>query len=242
MLDVLRRQGVRHLDRVVLSHPHPDHYGGLEALLRELDVDELDVPRPPRPAGGESELAFARLLALAPVVRFAQVGGPAQVLHPLAGWTSPARDPVNDESLVVRLDFGARRFLFTGDIEREAEAELLAHHAAELHADVLKVPHHGSRTSSSWPFVTAVNPSVAVISCGEENRFHHPNAETLAHLRGRQVYRTDRDGTVLVSTDGHDLHVDLPDAGGPPIDVAAGPAPPPRASAGDRLAEILLDP
>lgn len=242
LLDVLRRQGVRHLDRVVLSHPHPDHYGGLEAVLRELRVDELDVPRAPRPAGGESEVAFARLLTLADVVRVAALDAPAVLLHPLAGWTSGARDPVNDESLVLRLDFGDRRFLFTGDIERDGEAELLANQGADLHADVLKVPHHGSRTSSSWPFVTAVNPSVAVISCGEENRFHHPNPETLAHLRGRRVYRTDRDGTVVVSTDGHDLQVDLPDAGATPTDVAPGPSPPPRASAADRLVEILLDP
>jgi len=242
MLDVLRRQGVLRLDRVVLSHPHPDHYGGLEALLQELHVGELHVPRAARPGGGESEVAFARLLALAPVVRTAALDAPAVLLHPLAGWTSAARDPVNDESLVLRLDFGARRFLFTGDIERDGEAELLANHAADLRADVLKVAHHGSRTSSSWPFVTAVNPAIAVISCGEENRFHHPNPETLAHLRGRRVYRTDRDGTVIVSTDGHDLHVDLPDAGAAPIDVATGAPRPPRASAADRLTEILLDP
>ena len=224
VLETLRRQGILHLDRVVLSHPHPDHFGGLAAILENLRVDELVVPRAPRlaPVRGrtpESERAFADLLTLASrrqvAVDFAELPAPARLLHPWHGWSSPARDPVNDESVVFRLDFRARRFLFTGDVEKAGEAELLAHHAADLHADVLKVPHHGSRTSSSWPFVTAVNPQVAVISCGEDNRFHHPNPQALAHYRGRRVYRTDRDGTVVVSTDGTDLHVDLPDASAP---------------------------
>ena len=207
MLETLRRQGVRHLDRVIVSHPHPDHYGGIEALLANLQVDALVVPRAPR--SGEAE--FAALLGLADRVSFAELPKPATLLHPMLGWTGTSRDPVNDESLVFRLTFGGRRFLFTGDIEREGEAELLTERPRELAADVLKVAHHGSRTSSSWPFVTAVNPSVAVISCGEDNRFRHPNPEALAHLRGRKVYRTDRDGTVVVTTDGRDLRVDLPD-------------------------------
>ncbi len=228
VLDVLRREGITHLDRVILSHPHPDHFGGLEAILENLDVDELIVPRAPRlglagetgsqrAAGGfaaaaESERTYARLLGLARRVDFAEIPAPGVLLHPWLGWRSPARDPVNDESVVFRIDFGKRRFLFTGDVEKAGEAELLAHHGADLHADVLKVPHHGSKTSSSWPFVTAVNPLVSVISCGEDNRFHHPNPLALAHYRGRRVYRTDLDGTVVVSTDGTDLHVDLPDA------------------------------
>lgn len=214
MLEVLRRQGVTHLDRVILSHPHPDHDGGLEAVLRNLQVDLLVVPRAPHWSGrgsGESEQAYARLLGLADKVAFAQLPAPATLLHPLLGWTSAAREPVNDESLVFRLDFGRRRFLFTGDIEVEGEAELVAHHSADLRADVLKVPHHGSRTSSSAAFVAAVNPEVAVISCGEDNPFRHPNLLALAQYRGRRVYRTDRDGSVIVSTDGEDLQVDLPD-------------------------------
>ena len=214
MLEALRRQGVTHLDRVILSHPHPDHDGGLEEVLRNLVVDTLVVPRAPHWSGrgsGESEQAYARLLGLARQVAFAQVPAPATLLHPWLGWTSAARDPVNDESLVFRLDFGRRRFLFSGDVEEDGEAELVAHHAADLRADVLKVPHHGSRTSSSEAFVAAVNPAVAVISCGEDNRFRHPNLITLARYRGRRVYRTDRDGTVIVSTDGADLQVDLPD-------------------------------
>lgn len=214
MLETLRRQGVTHVDRAVLSHPHPDHDGGLPALLTGLTVDTLVVPRAPRttgPGAGPSEDAYARMLAMARRVDFAELPAPARLLHPWLGWRSPARDPVNDESLVFRLDFGRRRFLFAGDVEAEGEAELVAHHADALRADVLKVPHHGSRTSSSAPFVAAVDPEVAVISCGEHNRYHHPTAAALAQYRGRRVYRTDLDGTLIVSTDGTDLHVDRAD-------------------------------
>lgn len=244
MLAILRRQGILHLDRVILTHPHPDHFGGLQAVLENLVVDELVVPRAPRwsgPGSGESERTYARLLGLAGRVDFAELPAPATLLHPFLGWTSAAHDPVNDESIVFRLDFGRRRFLFTGDVEAAGERELLDHHAAALRADVLKVPHHGSRTSSSWPFVTAVNPLIAVFSCGEENRFRHPNPAALAHYRGRRVYRTDRDGTIVVSTDGVDLEVDRPDLGGMPIDADPVPRPAPPSTA-ERLAQILLDP
>ena len=222
VLEVLRRQGITRLDRVVLSHPHPDHFGGLEAVLTNLEVTTLVVPRAPRLARvrGEqsgSELAFSGLLALASRkgtnVSFAELQSPAVLLHPTLAWQGPTADPVNDESVVFRLQHGDRRFLFTGDVEVAGEAELVAQHAGELRSDVIKVPHHGSRTSSSAAFVAAVNPAVAVISCGEDNRFRHPNIEALAHYAGRRVYRTDRDGTVVISTDGTSLEVDLPDGG-----------------------------
>ncbi len=244
MVQVLRREGILHLDRVILTHPHPDHDGGLASVLEALDVDELVVPRAPRLSGrgsGPSEVEYSRLLALARRVDFAELPAPATLLHPLLSWTSRAHDPVNDESIVFRLDFGRRRFLFAGDVEADGEAELLQHHAAELHADVLKVPHHGSRTSSSWPFVTAVNPLVAVISCGEQNRFHHPNPAALAHYRGRRVYRTDRDGTIVVSTDGSDLQVDLPDTLPVLLDPDPEPVTPPAPMA-ERVVRFLLDP
>jgi len=151
---------------------------------------------------------FARLAALIPDARYG-IGDPepgAEWLHPAPGFTGP-RDPVNDQSLVVRLTWGARRFLFAGDIEAAGEAALLAS-GQDLRADLLKVPHHGSRTSSSAALLSAVQPGWALISCGFENRYRHPSPEVLGRYQGVTVLRTDRMGTVVVSSDGADLRVE----------------------------------
>ena len=131
------------------------------------------------------------------------------ILEVLAPCPGVAEDrSANDNSFVVRIRFGARAVLFVGDAEHEEEAELLRR-GADVRADVLKVGHHGSRTSSSAAFLDAVRPTTAVISCGVRNRFGHPHAPTLAALSGRgiRVLRTDLDGGVVITTDGRDLDV-----------------------------------
>ena len=115
----------------------------------------------------------------------------------------------NDNSFVVRISYGARAFLFVGDAEHEEEGELLAGGAARLRADILKVGHHGSRTSSTTAFLAAVAPREAVISTGVRNRFGHPSPSTLDALDkvGARVWRTDHDGAVVAETDGDTLTV-----------------------------------
>jgi competence protein ComEC len=115
----------------------------------------------------------------------------------------------NDNSLVVRITYGARSLLFVGDAEHQAEATLLATVVDRLHADVLKVGHHGSRTSSTPAFIAAVAPRDAIISAGCRNRFGHPHPQTLATLReaGIRTWRTDLLGAVTVTTDGRSLDV-----------------------------------
>jgi competence protein ComEC len=206
------------LDVVVISHPHPDHHLGLSATLARVGARELwDTGQ------GESEgLAgpYADLLSAARA-RGIRVRRPAElcgahafgraiveVLAPCPD-VSPDHGP-NDNSFVIRIRFGERAFLLVGDAERHEERELLNGSARErLRADVLKVGHHGSRTSSSPDFVSAVSPAVAVISCGVRNRFGHPDARTLDTLAGAGalVLRTDRDGSVVVTTDGRSLDV-----------------------------------
>jgi competence protein ComEC len=128
------------------------------------------------------------------------------VLAPCPG-PSPDRGP-NDNSFVVRISYGHRSVLFAGDAEHEEEAELLAR-GARVRADVLKVGHHGSRTSSTRAWLAAVRPEVAVISCGIRNRFGHPARVTLGALAasGARIFRTDRDGAIVVTTDGDRLDV-----------------------------------
>jgi competence protein ComEC len=115
----------------------------------------------------------------------------------------------NDASLVLRVRYGERVFLLTGDIERAAEDALVAAGDA-LKSDVVKVAHHGSRTSSSESFIAASRPSVAVVSVGNASPFGHPDQNVVARWRasGAQVLQTGRRGTVTISTDGRDLHVE----------------------------------
>ncbi|MBX3207284.1 MAG: ComEC/Rec2 family competence protein [Labilithrix sp.] len=207
------------LAAVVLSHPHPDHYLGLSSGLARVRVDSFwDTGQ------GEAEGtagAYAELLADlrgrgVSVLRPADLCGPRTVGGAVVEVLAPCPDVVsdrgaNDNSFVLRIRFGDRAILFTGDAEHDEEAELVERLRADggLRADVLKIGHHGSRTSSSAPFVEAVAPGVAVISCGVRNRFGHPHPSTLETLEraGVRVLRTDRDGSVVVTTDGRSLDV-----------------------------------
>lgn len=214
----LAARRIARLDVVVISHPHPDHFMGLRAVARAVDIAEVWVarPDPDQPLGGELAVLLAELEATGtrvstPPIGVARhaAGVELEVLGPRYDGHEAAVDPVmtvNDNSLVVRVTRGDRRVLFAGDIEVEGEERLVADLGPALRADVVKVPHHGSRTSSSEAFVSACAPELAVISLGVANRFEFPAPEVVARWRdaGARVARTDRRGavTVVISADG----------------------------------------
>jgi competence protein ComEC len=208
----LRARGISRVDLVALSHPHPDHLNGLRRILRRFPVGALwtsgdDGHNPeythlvalarehgvPTPVPAPSALGGARLEPEGPFIASAA----GEAIGPPPGLS------VNDASLVLRLSFAGRAVLFPGDLEADGEGELVGRRAVgqPVAADVLKVPHHGSRTSSSDELVDAVHPALAVISLGWRNRFHFPAPEVLQRYaaRGARVLRTDRDGAVTVT-------------------------------------------
>src|SRR3990170_1007822 len=226
----------RRIDLVVLTHPHEDHAAGLALLLARYRVDAVAEPgmRGPGPGYAAYRAALASLgwvsRRLAAGDHLALDGATIDVRWPPRD-SVPAEPPdsgtgINNVSLVLDVRFGARRLLLTGDVEEEIDPRLIADGVADgRRLDVLKVAHHGSRTSSTEAFLDALRPRVAIVSAGAGNPYGHPTAQALDRLRaaGARTYRTDRDGSVTSETDGHDLRVHA--SGGRESGAAGAPQP-----------------
>lgn len=199
LVPLLRDLGVTRLSLVVLSHPHPDHVLGLAAVARAVRIDRLVA------GGGAPDEAAAAVLALLPPAerlppgRSLALGG--VLLESVGGRLEGLEE--NDASLVLRIVHGEAALLLPGDLEARGEAAALAG-GHPLAAEVVKVPHHGSRGSSTAPFVAAVHPRLAIVSVGARNRYGFPHPEALARWRGAGAtcLRTD-EGAIRLLSDGH---------------------------------------
>lgn len=203
-------RSIQRLDILAVTHADADHLAGVPALLRNFAVNELWL--------GDGNLdpeydALARLArARGTFVRRIREGDRLSLGGASLDVLGPSQPPAakrNNRSLVLCLRYGRQGFLLTGDIEQEREQALLA--SGELGScSILKVPHHGSRTSSHALFLRAARPIFAVISAGRDNLYGHPHEDVLARLRqvGARVLRTDREGLISVMTDGYRLTID----------------------------------
>lgn len=209
IVPTLRARRRSNLDIVVVTHPHPDHFGGLRAVADAVSIGELWYGG--RTESGELTRLLQRIehsgvrLRTALELCGAELGRAGYSLQLLSPCPDVARDQsANDNSLVLRLTLKRRTALLMGDAERWAEARLLEHHGSSLAADFLKVGHHGSRSSSTGAFIEAVHPALAAISCGARNRFGHPHPETLQTLTraGSVALRLDLSGAIQWETDG----------------------------------------
>jgi competence protein ComEC len=211
---VLWYKGYAHVDHILATHADADHIQGLNDVARNFSVNSALFGRTP-----SSDPEFAQLNEMLQRRRIPveivnrgqtfEIGGAVvEVLYPM-----PAEDPDepsdNDHSVVLRIRYGSRSFLLTGDIEGAAETELTSK-GGTIASDIVKVPHHGSRTSSTAAFIAAAHAQYAVISVGRHSPFGHPHPDVVERwqLSGVKVLTTGENGMISVSTDGSDLQIE----------------------------------
>jgi len=238
VVSYLKQQGIKKIDYLVATHPHEDHIGGMDNVIRSFDIGQVFMPRATTTTKTFEDVLLAIkekglkiTTARAGVSLLDQGNLKVSFLAPMGS----GYEDLNNWSAVTRIQYGDTTFLLTGDAEAQSEEEMLAS-GTDLKADVLKVGHHGSSSSTTPVFLKAVAPKYAVISIGAGNDYGHPHRETLAKLADARVkvYRTDQDGTVIFTSDGKTITVEklgsaikprAPDAGGtitpaPPVSSA----------------------
>ena len=206
----------RKIKSIILTHPHADHLTGLIEVLKRYEIEEVWI------TGvfdnSANYLEFQKIIAEKKIpTKIAKAGEMIEnsqdlnlkILYPLTSLEGQKFDNLNLSSIVIRLDYHNLSALFTGDLEESKQSDLIKNYS-QLKSDILKVPHHGSADSLLTEFLSQVNPSVAVISVGENNRYGHPSSKTLDKLKkisGLKVYRTDKNGEIKILSNGQSYEV-----------------------------------
>ena len=204
----IRDAGIEQLDLVIATHPHSDHIGGMRKVLESVPTEEILLcPQE------HTTSTYKKLLKTIEEQEIGvQIAEPGMVLDMGDGAVFNILGPVqeykdlNDASIITRLDFGSKSFLFSGDAEGEAETATLAN-GADVDVDVMVAGHHGSSTSSGDEYLEAASPEYVAISCGAGNDYGHPHQETLERLEGLTVNRTDLEGSITYLCDGETIQV-----------------------------------
>lgn len=195
----------------VFTHPHSDHIGGAATVISKYDIGTVVIPD-----AVNTSTSFEKMLAAIEDTGCEVIEGKAGVSFTLGDVSIDLLAPVsnnyeslNNTSVVTKVTYGEVSFLFTGDAEELSELEMLERDYLSLDSTVLKVGHHGSYTSSCMEFIKAVSPEVAVFSCGHNNEYGHPHREVVNRINsiGATVYRTDKQGSIVIKTDGKEYSV-----------------------------------
>ncbi len=207
LLEFLNSQNISKFDYIIGTHPHEDHIGSLDDVVNAYDFDTILFPKTnPTPTTKTFENLVTAVAAKGTKFTTPLAGKEYNLGEAKFQILAPSYDSytsTNDYSIVVRMTYGTNTFMFTGDAESLSESEIL-NSFDDIHADVLKVGHHGSTTSTSKKFLDAVSPKYAVISVGKDNSYNHPTKTTMDKLYYKEipVYRTDEQGTIECISDG----------------------------------------
>ena len=210
VVDYLSKSGIKKLDVVVGTHPHEDHIGGMDQVIDSFEIGKVIMPET-----SNNTKSFESVLDSIDRKGLNISGAVAGQTFKLGGADIIVLGPVennyedlNDSSVVLKLIYGKRAFLFTADGGIEAESDII-NSGVDLKADVLKVGHHGSKYSTSKEFLELVNPEFGAISVGDGNDYKHPADDTIKRLNeaGIEIYRTDRNGNIVFTSDGDTLTI-----------------------------------
>lgn len=211
VVNYLKEKGVQKLDYVIATHTHEDHIGGLDTVINNFDQDKIMFPKVTSTTKTFEDFVIAvkgknkKLYAPKSGEKFTFADSTFEVLAP----NSDSYEDGNNYSIVIKLTYKEKSFLFTGDAEKISENEILTK-GYNLKSDLIKIGHHGSSSSTSDKFLKSVNPDYAVICVGKDNSYNHPNKSVMARLKkyGIKVYRTDEQGSITVISDGKNITFD----------------------------------
>ncbi|WP_371380535.1 ComEC/Rec2 family competence protein [Sporomusa aerivorans] len=216
LVSMLKSQGISTIDKLIITHPHADHLGGAIAVLDNFAVKQI-YDSGQKTTTNLYKQYLTQIQKKKIPFTVVEVGTTIdlgqevvlKVLAPEKPFFSGTDSDLNNNSIVAKLVYRSFSLLLTGDAEEESEQRMLKRDAAGLKSTLLKSGHHGSRTSSTIPFLQAVKPEAALISLGADNEYHHPHPSTLKKYNERKikVYRTDTDGTLTVTTDGSTYNI-----------------------------------
>lgn len=209
LVSYLKKQNIKKIDYLILTHPHEDHIGGADAVIKDFDIGKIYMPKVAANTRTFKDVLRAMkaksLKANEPELleNFKFADTDCVFYSPI----DSKEGDLNTYSIVLKLTYGNTKFLFTGDAQAQNERAMIANNY-DLSADVLKLGHHASRTSTSNEFLNKVNPKYAVVSCGKGNDYGHPHKEIVNKLKSRNIplYRTDESGTIICTSDGKNIN------------------------------------
>ena len=210
VVNYLRQAGVKQIDYLVGTHPHEDHIGGLDSVIQNFNIGKIYMPKVTTTTKTFEDVLIAikaKGLKITTAKAGVEIVNNDNLAAVLLAPNSDKYEDLNDYSAVIKITYNKVSFLLTGDAQEKSEVEMLSNSVISPKADVLKVGHHGSHSSTSPRFFKVVNPKYAVISLGAGNDYGHPHKETLQNLSKVNVYRTDLNGNVIFTTDGQDIQV-----------------------------------